>query len=166
MFRHVLQLNLAMVESRYGITTISPLPPTTTVMARNGVYGVKWWLYQIYSPPLSNWVINHVGTWSGMLLGCVLCFTAQELIRISLRYHISVLLACGGHGFGACGVATCGDLLYLLKVVLGWYGQKQFDSYTHSGPVSVRTGWFWLPPPPVQSKKVHQVNLRLKVSLS
>ena len=50
---------------------------------------------------------------------CVLCFKVQELIRIPSRYHISVLLACGGHGFGACGLTTCGDLLYLLKVVLG-----------------------------------------------
>ena len=42
-----------------------------------------------------------------MLLGCVLCFTAQELIRISSRYHISVHMStrtpCGGHAHGPSG---------------------------------------------------------------
>ena len=45
-----------------------------------------------------------------MLLGCVLCFAAQELIRISSRYHISVHIStrapCGGHAHGPSGQGT------------------------------------------------------------
>ena len=55
-------------------------------------------------------MINHVETWPGRLLGCVLCFTDLELIRISSRYHISVHMStrapCGGHAHGPSGQGT------------------------------------------------------------
>ena len=80
-------------------------------------------------------MINHVETWSGTLLGCVLCFTAQELIRISSRYHISVHISTraprGGHAHGPSGQGAGKGFL----VGVG-YDMVMVGQYNH-----IMSGW-------------------------